>query len=238
TKELFVGGVGPVGHGSCYALDYVSDTTWRVMWTDSSLRSSPLSVSAGVLDGQQVVAGTNTWDLSPVDTFYSQMHVYQPSGEKFGVWQRDTASVQNVHLVDIDLDLKTNIIAALIMGEGKNHCGIYEYFGTTDMRESAPILNEDFLLFPNYPNPFNPSTTLEFVLPERSIVNAIVYDILGKEVIKLLEDELPSGTHTIQWNGLNADGNYAVSGVYFFRLRTSSSNGLVKIAVRKMLFLH
>ena len=73
---------------------------------------------------------------------------------------------------------------------------------------------EDFYLFQNYPNPFNPSTTIQYSIPERSNVVINVYDILGGEVAKLVNEEKPAGNYNVEFNGSNL-----TSGIYFFRLQ-------------------
>jgi photosystem II stability/assembly factor-like uncharacterized protein len=71
-----------------------------------------------------------------------------------------------------------------------------------------------YVLHQNYPNPFNPSTTIIFDLPESGFVSLIIYDVLGREVVTLLNKELKAGSYTGVWNA----GDYN-SGVYFYRLR-------------------
>ena len=68
-------------------------------------------------------------------------------------------------------------------------------------------------LYQNYPNPFNPVTTIKFDLPKSSTVQLKIYDLLGKEVIKLVDDKLNPGTYNIVWNAINYS-----SGVYFYKL--------------------
>ena len=65
----------------------------------------------------------------------------------------------------------------------------------------------NFSLSQNYPNPFNPSTTINFSLPQKSDVKLVVYDILGKEIKTILNDEKEAGSYHIKWNGLNNNGN-------------------------------
>jgi hypothetical protein len=88
---------------------------------------------------------------------------------------------------------------------------------------SAPVKVGDenntplsFELYQNYPNPFNPTTTIEFDIPERSNVKLIIYDILGREVKKLIDKELDPGKYKV-----NFDAKDLSSGVYFYTLRTS-----------------
>ncbi len=236
TLELFVGGVGPIGHGSCFALDYVSDTTWNVLWADSSLRNTPLSVNAGMLDQDFIVAGANTWDRPPSDTLYSELHAYFPSGTKLGIWRRDTASVQNFHFLDIDNDGRTNLLVPIISHLIYEHLADYEYYGTTNV-QGNDLPTGSFELHQNYPNPFNPGTTIRFAISTKSKVQLTVYDILGKEVKSLANDERPQGDYAVQWNGTNDQGTSVGSGIYFVRMYVSGSTGNSGVSTRKMVLL-
>ena len=79
-----------------------------------------------------------------------------------------------------------------------------------------------FALFQNYPNPFNTSTTLHYDLPEPSKVSITIYDILGNEVIRLIDADQHYGYKKIVWNGENANGNLVSPGVYFFKAQLGS----------------
>ncbi len=83
----------------------------------------------------------------------------------------------------------------------------------TAIEEATEPLPQKFALRQNYPNPFNSMTTIEFDLPERSYVKLVVYDVLGREVEKLVDKELNAGKHTI-----NFDAGSLPSGVYFYVL--------------------
>ena len=74
---------------------------------------------------------------------------------------------------------------------------------------------EKYTLYNNYPNPFNPTTKIKFDIPKSGIVKLTVYDILGREVSRLVNSELIAGRYEMEWNA----GNYA-SGMYFYRLET------------------
>ncbi len=87
-------------------------------------------------------------------------------------------------------------------------------------------------LLPNHPNPFNPSTTIRFVIPERARVRLAVYDIAGRHVVTLLDDIRDAGVHSVQWNGLDAEGGAVASGVYVSRLDAGARR-----AARKMVLL-
>jgi flagellar hook assembly protein FlgD len=75
----------------------------------------------------------------------------------------------------------------------------------------------------NYPNPFNPSTNIVFSLPQSSHVRLEVFNVLGQRVVTLADEYMTAGSHTLEWNGTDANGQQAASGVYFYRLQTEAS---------------
>lgn len=78
---------------------------------------------------------------------------------------------------------------------------------------------DGFGLVSNYPNPFNPSTTIEFTLPERSAVRVEIYDVLGRKVSTLISNqELNAGQQRLVWNGKSDSGVQMVSGTYIYRI--------------------
>ena len=81
--------------------------------------------------------------------------------------------------------------------------------------EPAPSVAEGFVLYGNYPNPFNPTTTVRYGLPHRSGVSLIVYNTLGQEVARLVGGMQEAGIHEVRFDA----GGYA-SGMYFYRIRT------------------
>jgi hypothetical protein len=94
------------------------------------------------------------------------------------------------------------------------------------------------MILQNYPNPFNPTTQIKFALPQESIVRLTVFNILGQEVATLVDGPQPAGYFTVQWDGRNRFGNSAASGVYFFRLKATATNGTAAFAnIKKMLVL-
>ncbi len=92
---------------------------------------------------------------------------------------------------------------------------------------------EAYLLTPCYPNPFNPSTTISFALPQRTRVQLSIVDAIGRLVRTLLDDNRSAGTHTVVWDGSNSQGVPAAAGVYFCRMRTGSWQ-----ATEQLLLIH
>jgi len=94
--------------------------------------------------------------------------------------------------------------------------------------ETKYILPNKFALKGNYPNPFNPTTTIAFDLPEADRVSLTIYDLLGREVVKLVDDRLPAGFQKAIWDGKDKSGQQVSSGVYLYSLRTSAGFSATK----------
>jgi hypothetical protein len=93
--------------------------------------------------------------------------------------------------------------------------GVYE--GGDPLSLGVPSTPE---LFGNYPNPFNPATTIRYGLPSDQWVTLKIYDALGQEVATLVDGFRTAGYHSAIWNGTLQTGNRASSGVYVYRLQT------------------
>ncbi|MCK9409606.1 MAG: CHRD domain-containing protein, partial [Bacteroidetes bacterium] len=84
--------------------------------------------------------------------------------------------------------------------------------------EQLSVVPADYLLSQNYPNPFNPSTRIEFSLPQQVLVSLKIYDVIGREVATILNEEISAGRFAVEWNGKNRFNQPAASGVYFYQL--------------------
>jgi len=108
--------------------------------------------------------------------------------------------------------------------------------GTGDASsESSPAeeIPDSYELGQNYPNPFNPSTTITYALPQQGHVSLIVYDALGREVTRLVDNVQPEGYHTVQWAGVNSAGSQVSTGVYFYRLQAGDFSQIQKMVLVK-----
>ena len=81
---------------------------------------------------------------------------------------------------------------------------------------------QSYVLATNYPNPFNPSTTISYELVGDSHVNIAIYNIMGQEVLTLVNDFRSTGSYSVVWNGTNSNGTEMPSGVYFMKLDTKN----------------
>ena len=98
-----------------------------------------------------------------------------------------------------------------------------------DKNSQVPL---SFLLHQNYPNPFNPTTTLQYDLPEESIVNITIYDLLGNTVRELVNQKENSGFKSIKWDATNHYGESVSGGVYLYSIEAGDF-----IQAKKMILL-
>jgi len=114
---------------------------------------------------------------------------------------------------------------------GNIDIGCYEWDGTANQDENIPLLT-DKLNLTNYPNPFNPSTTILYSLPKDMQVNLVVYNIKGQKIKTLHNGKQAKGQHSVIWDGTDENGKLVSSGIYFYKLVTPN-----KVLTSKMVML-
>ena len=93
-------------------------------------------------------------------------------------------------------------------------------------------LPDTYILKQNLPNPFNPTTTLNFALPEQELVTLTVYNQLGQPVRMLLNGDESAGYKSVVWDGRNDAGQLVGTGIYFYQIRAGNFS-----QTRKMILL-
>ena len=101
----------------------------------------------------------------------------------------------------------------------------------TDVQETACTAPTQFELYPSYPNPFNPRTSIPYRLSENMRVSIRVYDVSGKAVRTLIELQQTAGLHTVTWDGTDECGRHVSSGIYFIRLEAGDFRKVRKITL-------
>jgi hypothetical protein len=92
---------------------------------------------------------------------------------------------------------------------------------------------DEFKLYQNYPNPFSSQTTFQYDVAEATSVKIYIYNTLGQLVKTIDRGDNGVGTHTVEWDGKNDDGDTLSSGVYFYQLRTKDFNKTMKMLLVK-----
>jgi hypothetical protein len=178
------------------------------IWTDAGLTNTSI--------GDLFVSGTNLF----AGTFSSGVFLSTNNGT---TWTDVNTGLTNTYVVSLVV-YGTNLFA----GTDSNHVWRRPL---SEMITSVERLSTDlpthFSLEQNYPNPFNPSTTIKYEIPVESRVSLKVFNILGQEVVTLVNEEQKAGYKSVEWNAANV-----ASGVYFYRLQAGDFT-----ASRKLLLL-
>lgn len=132
-----------------------------------------------------------------------------PENDHWYMWASNTHSLNNSQQVEAVFDI--------------------QYYTTGTADDSVPVSG---LKATNFPNPFNPVTTIEFTQPAAGRVRLEVYNVRGQKVRTLVDETSPAGTRQVVFNGLDQNGASLASGVYYYRLQTSGST-----LTKKMLLL-
>ena len=98
---------------------------------------------------------------------------------------------------------------------------------------NVDILPDKFAVFNNYPNPFNPVTTIRYDLPESMNVQIKVFDVLGRTVNTVDYNQTQAGRHTFTWHGKNELGKKVSTGIYFFQLTAGQDTRIQKMLLLK-----
>lgn len=138
-------------------------------------------------------------------------------GEGIGVW--------------VDVMHRQEIVSSTSLTSGGGNANLTPGAGNTlrlRIATTGGTIPKTFALAQNFPNPFNPATKISFDLPVRSAVRLVVYDILGRQVMRLADGELEAGTHTV-----TADFSSQASGVYLYKLTAGSFSQVRKLVVTR-----
>ena len=107
----------------------------------------------------------------------------------------------------------------------------FSFYPKKQDSNTTPVTG-NIVMLSNYPNPFNPTTTISFDIANESDVSITVYNIKGQKVKKLINDQLTAGEHSVIWNGKDNNNKNVASGIYFYKISAGKSS-----AIKKMLLL-
>ncbi|HEX6791863.1 MAG TPA: M6 family metalloprotease domain-containing protein [Candidatus Krumholzibacteria bacterium] len=137
-------------------------------------------------------------------------------------------------LADFDLTGAPNgTYDVVVYNPGGASAALTDAFAISGGATAAGDSPKKFALLPNYPNPFNPATTIRYELASRSRVELRIYDVKGALVKTLVNESKPAGVYSLEWNGRDDRGVAVSSGVYFYRITAGSFNDVRKMTLLK-----
>ncbi len=168
----------------------------------------------------------------------------------------DSSDATHAVLMRLDNAMNTEVAGDPVPPAFFRFVGVLgQYTSTTGGYQLAPVLHTDitaltgvaelpsgiptvYSLEKNFPNPFNPTTNIQYGLPQRSQVAVTVYTVLGQEVATLIDGVQSAGFHRVVWNGKHESGINVASGVYFYRIVARPlDGGNTFTQVQKMMLL-
>ena len=103
--------------------------------------------------------------------------------------------------------------------------------------DENPSVPNQLTLHKNYPNPFNPSTTISYELPGAGWVSLVIYDVIGRQITTLLGEDQTAGSHSFHWNARDQQGHQLEAGIYLYRILYTDDNGTEFSKVQKLSLL-
>jgi hypothetical protein len=231
--NLFVGTSGGVFLSTNNGASWTAVNTGLTRWGVSDFAVSGTNLFAGTNGGGVFLSTNNgtSWTAVNIGLTISYVYALAVSGTNLfagtsltGVFL-STNNGTSWTAVNTGLPRYLNLIAPLVVS------GSYLFAGTSFSVWRRPLsemitaveqisgdgLPKGFALEQNYPNPFNPSTTIRFSLPKSGHVTLKVYDLLGREVETLVDDQRTAGSYSVEWTP-----NNLASGVYFYRIQAGA----------------
>lgn len=178
-------------------------------------------MAAGYYEDDGVAAGNTNLRIALATTTRDTWANMGPAAHTTTVGSTPTQFISDSSRTTIQLDSVFYFALARVTGTTENSLGTATSIHESDV-PSAFNLNQ------NFPNPFNPSTTIAFSLPARDFVSLKVYNVQGELVASLVDNVVEAGTHSVEFNAAGLH-----SGVYFYTLRSSSQSKTAKMILMK-----
>jgi predicted outer membrane repeat protein len=203
-----------------------NNTPQEIYFSDYELPNSITIVNSDIQDGENGIYSNNgvvNWLENNID----EDPLFENSGENLFTLTSNSPCIDSgiaffewENSVIIDLDENDYVGSAPDMG--------YDEYGMSNINDDLIIYNFDSILLYNYPNPFNPSTTISFSIQEESNIALTIYNIKGQRVRSLANNVFIKGNHSVIWDGEDDSGNLVSSGIYFYKLNVNDKTVVVK----------
>ena len=119
----------------------------------------------------------------------------------------------------LPMELVSNFLNSLKDKNGNEWSFAVKLYAGSISEQAVPL---ETALYENYPNPFNPYTTIRYSLKENLHTKLVIYNMLGQSIRTLVNGPMTPGVHTAQWDGCNEHGQHVSSGLYFYKLTAGS----------------
>jgi hypothetical protein len=168
-------------------------------------------------------------DITTKDQIYLSS-TDETSGKILIEWANSVENSESEIIID-SYSLDRNDMPITI---GYTMYGVDEEVVSQGMRNmQIRAIPDEYSLHHNYPNPFNPSTTIMYDIPKAGNTRVLIYDLLGREVVTLVNQDLDAGFYNARWDGRNQNGESVSAGMYFYHLQSGPYRKSLKMLLVK-----
>ena len=168
----------------------------------------------------------NFFVISQTPTVDSDYHTFALVSEQWVSVDIPLTTFPNVDLTDV--------FQFKVEGNGTIYWdNFYFYSNPVGVDNRSETLPQGFALEQNFPNPFNPSTTIRYELPEEAMVNVTIYDMMGRQVSRLVSSRQTAGYKSLQWNATNNSGQPISAGLYIYTIQAGEFSQTRKMVLLK-----
>ena len=212
-------GNGEYDDGEDYE-DANSDGSWTDYVTLSDRIGASWDVSASDAAGRFIVTAEGySAPIQPDTTLLMTLHLKVA----------DDAAIGEIGLDFAVLGLRANEGESYLDSEGID--GTFTVTAEVGVGPESLLPNQ-YALYQNFPNPFNPMTHIQYDLPEQTHVSIVIYDLMGRKVSALINDIQNPGKYKVLWDGIDSNGILSASGIYIYQLQTQNT-----VMTKKMVFI-
>ena len=227
---------GTLSEGSIPPFEGENGITWTSTgsgWFGAGIMSiQPVNLfnfGDGYLKFRIKIPSNVSFQIGIIDAWGNQSYVEFPSGQtKYGLdrdgeWGQASIPIDDIRGDYIDLRMLSYEFVILEVNGASCEFALDDIYweggGTVDVtNENKDLISQKFILYDNYPNPFNPSTNISYSISNGEYVSINIFDVNGGKVIELFNGDKSAGTYSINWNGENERGVQVSAGVYLYSI--------------------
>ena len=228
-------GYGNVSWPYCGEIDIMEHWGGNQNYVQSALHT-PSSFGGTINHGGQSISNATTsfniysLEWTPEKMIFSVNdfvhYIYNPSVKNSETWPFDAPQYLLLNIA-IEQNISPNFT------ESDMEIDYVRIYQTSNLSTNYKTIPTSFNLHQNFPNPFNPTTTINYDLAQDSFVNITIYDMLGNMVNNLVNTNLSSGYKSVKWDGTNDQGKHVSAGVYFYTIQTGVHRQTKKMILLK-----
>ena len=228
-------GYGNVSWPNCGEIDIMEHWGGNQNYVQSALHT-PSSFGGTINHGGQSISNATTsfniysLEWTPEKMIFSVNdfvhYIYNPSVKNSETWPFDAPQYLLLNIA-IEQNISPNFT------ESDMEIDYVRIYQTSNLSTNYKTIPTSFNLHQNFPNPFNPTTTINYDLAQDSFVNITIYDMLGNMVNNLVNTNLSSGYKSVKWDGTNDQGKHVSAGVYFYTIQTGVHRQTKKMILLK-----